>query len=383
MLVSSSSLPHVSADTDFTIEELILRARNNIFEEELFHELGREARTLASQGVHSIDNVIYIPSSNNREVLIDIVALSDEPVQPSTSTPGNHDLAESIALSLRILLSYAHRQNLRRRSQLPPPLTERKPPRLVYAILRPILTYIQHQSALTAVPDFLNAIMQPLLAAGLTCESGVNRLTSLNLSTTTDVHLQSGKSTVDSLIESLTRPLVSSVTATLQASTKLAIQIRTHLYPPTFGTEYVVTATPSSSHSNHSEPQTITFTSTSDFGEYLLHLFTVDTVTAISTFPSPPDADDANSKAEPWLVTDVHSGELTKSFSSVGRSKRMVVSVEQDKLEVRWGWMNGKPEAGRYVWDRATVEKEEGRKTLREVVDEAGRYRRKNSQSSR
>lgn len=55
----------------------------------------------------------------------------------------------------------------------------------------------------------------------------------------------------------------------------------------------------------------------------------------------------------------------------------MVVSVGQNKLEVRWGWMNGKPEAGRYVWEKANDEKEGGRKTLGEVVDEAGRYRSK------
>lgn len=382
LLVSTSSLPYVSPDADIAIEELILRARNNIFEEELFHEINREARTLASQGVHSIDNVIHIPSSNDRKVLLDLVPFSAEPPRPSISTRGKDDMAESIALSLRILLSYAHRQNLRRRSQLPPPLTDRKPPRLTYAILRPIFTYLQHRSALTALRGFLSSIFEPLKAASLTCDFDVNTLSSLNLSTVTDANLPSEKSTVDALIECLTRPLASSAIISLPASTKTDIQIRTHLYPPSFGTEYIVTATTSASHSNQSDSHTITFTSKSDFQDYILHLLTLDTVTAISTFPSRTDADDAKSTPELWLVTDAHSGELTKSFSSLGRSKRMAVSVGQNKLEVRWGWMNGKPEAGRYVWEKANDEKEEGRKTLREVVDEVGRYRAKKGKSA-
>jgi mediator of RNA polymerase II transcription subunit 17 len=382
ILVSSSSLPHASADTDVAIEELILRARNNIFEEELFHEITREARTLASQGVHSIGNVIHIPSSDDREVLLDIVPFSDETPQPRISTPGQDDLAELIALSLRILLSYAHRQNLRRRAQLPPPLTERKPPRLVHAIIRPILTYLQHQSALTALRGFLSNIVEPLRAAGLTCEFAVNPLSSLNLSTVTDTNVSSGKSTVDALIETLTRPLASSATITLPASTKLALEIRTHLYLPTFGTEYIVTNTTSSSHSNHSEPPSITFASKSDFQDHLLHLLTLDTVTTINTFPSLTDVDDAKSKSEPWLVTDAHSGELTKSFGGLGRSKRMVIAVDRDRLEVRWGWMNGKPEVGRYVWVRSMDGEEGGGKTLHEVVDEVGRYRSKKGESA-
>ena len=382
VLVSTSSLPHVSVDAEIAIEELILRARNNIFEEELFHEIHREARTLASQGVHIVDNVIHIPSANDREVLLDIVPFSDEPPQPSTSTGAKEHMAESIALSLRILLSYAHRQNLRRRSQLPPPLTERKPPRLIYAILRPILTYLQHQSALTALRGFLGTIVQPLRAAGLTCEFGVDTLTSLNLSAMTDISLQSGKSAVDALVETLTRRLASSATVTMPAATKVHVDVRTHLYPPTFGTEYSVTATPS--HSS-SDPSTTPFASQSDFQEYMLHLLTLDTVAAISAFPSSStNGDDTNSEAEPWLVTDAHSGELTKSFGKLGRSKRMVVSVLQEKIEVKWGWMNGKPEQGRYVWDRAGAEsdKKGGRKTLREVVDEVGKYKGKKSKGS-
>ena len=379
-MVSTSSLPHVSADADIAIEELILRARNNIFEEELFHELSREARTLASQGVHRIDNVIHIPSSSERTVLIDLVPCSGEPPQPGLSSDGKDEMAESIALSLRILLSYAHRQNLRRRSQLPPPLTERKPPRLKYAILRPILTYLQHQSASAALRTFLSGMAQPLLAAGLTCDFTAKALDSLNPSAITESRSSSGKATVDALIETLTRPLVSSATITLPASTKLDIKVRTHLYPPTFGTEYIVTTTAFTSSSHLSDPPTVPFSSKSDLQEYILHLLTLDLATAISAFPSPTDADDTKSEAEPWRVTDAHSGELTKSFGNLGRSKRMVVSVELDKLEIRWGWMNGKPEAGRYIWDRNTDEG--NRKTLREVVDEVGRYSNKKSKGT-
>ena len=364
VLVGTSSLPGVSGNVDNPIEELILRARNNIFEEELFHEINREARTLACQVVYSLDNVIHVPSLDDGEVLIDMVPLSSGLTQSGVSSGEEDKLAESIALSLRILLSYAHRQNLRRRSQLPPPLTERKPPRVIYAILRPILTYLQHQSALTATRRSLRVMLRPFVAAGLRCDFDVATLSSLKPMTLVEVNTDPGKAQVETLIDALNRPLESSVTITLPALTKLDVRIRTHLYPPTLGTDYIVTA---NATAPPSIPSTINFTSASDFEEHLLHLFTLDIVTTIVNFPP---AGNAEIQSDTWLATDAHSGELTKSFSDLGKSKRMVISVLRDKLEIKWGWMNGKPEQGSYVWDEDRVDL----KTLQKIVEEVGVY---------
>jgi len=372
MIVGTSSLPNIAADADIPIEDLILRARNNIFEEELFHEINREARTLASQGVCSIDNIIHLPTLDDRQILVDVVRLDYKPPQPGIITGGDDELAELIALSLRILLSNAHRRNLLRRSQLPPPLTERKPPRTTYAILRPILTYLQHQSALTSLSSFLGTMMQALSAAGLQSNLFSVTLSSLDLSIVGEANANSSKPTVEALIEILTRPLESSTTVTLPASSKLQIKTRTHLYPPMVGTEYNVTTTASPSGLDVSVPSNIHFNSKSDLLDYILHLLTLDIVTAISNFPATSAVDSAESNGEPWLATDPHSGELTKSFGNLGRSKRMLVGVSQTKLEAKWGWMNGKPEEGRYAWDGDGDG--EGLKTLEEVVDEAGRY---------
>ncbi|KAI9868551.1 MAG: RNA polymerase II mediator complex subunit [Pleopsidium flavum] len=371
VIVGTSSLPSISADVDGQIEDLILRARNNIFEEELFHEINREARTLASQGVRSIDNIIHLPWLDDRQILIDVVPLEYNPAQPGAFTGAESDLAESIALSLRILQSYAHRQNLRRRSQLPPPLTERKPPRAIYAILRPILTYLQHQSALASMRSFLSTLMRPLLAAGLKSDFFSITLPTLNLSTLTEANAKSSKATVEVLIEDLVRPLESSTTVTLSASTKLQIKVRTHLYPPVLGTEYNVTTTASPSGIDVSIPSNMHFTSKFDLEDHILHLATLDTVNTISTFPMNNAVDSAELDGELWLATDPHCGELTKSFSSLGRSKRMAISIDRNKLEIKWGWLNGKPEEGRCIWD---VGDGDGVKSLGEVVAEAGRY---------
>jgi hypothetical protein len=43
------------------VEDLIVQARNAIFEEELFHELAREARTLTNRGVRTRDATIMLP----------------------------------------------------------------------------------------------------------------------------------------------------------------------------------------------------------------------------------------------------------------------------------------------------------------------------------
>ncbi|KAI9795878.1 MAG: hypothetical protein M1825_001069, partial [Sarcosagium campestre] len=156
-------------------ESLILQARNTLYEEELFHELTREARLLANLGVRPIDGgalAITLPSSGATQgepsqtttITIGLVAL-EPTAQPATSAP-----AEALALALRILLSHAHRLALQRRSQPPAPLTaDRKRSAPPHALLRPVLACLYHITALQNLRwhNIQNLLVAPLLAAGL------------------------------------------------------------------------------------------------------------------------------------------------------------------------------------------------------------------------
>ena len=137
-----------------SIEAAILAARNSLYDEELHHELHREARTMLNRGVKCKSEVIVLPLKGDREVLIDLVPTTDFTADVKNTDIANGvgrdevdatdvKLATTIALSARMLLSRAHRQNLERRAKPPPPLTEKKLPRHIYSILRPILTELE------------------------------------------------------------------------------------------------------------------------------------------------------------------------------------------------------------------------------------------------
>ncbi|KAI9885328.1 MAG: serine/threonine-protein kinase M1 [Watsoniomyces obsoletus] len=185
-ITSSSTVPTLANPDTSPIEELILQARNAIYEEELFHEITRETRLLMNQGVRNTDSVIILTLPDRRRVLIDLVPLEDyhhlpqQPPEQSQSQGGENGrkkehvennpksyLAEGIALSLRLLLSHTHRQHFLQRSQIPPPLTDRKRTQPPPAIIRPVLSHLMHRSVITFLDEFLKGVEEALDSAGL------------------------------------------------------------------------------------------------------------------------------------------------------------------------------------------------------------------------
>ena len=119
------------------IARQILQARDSIFDEELHMEIHREARNLLSQDVQCKGSKVLIPFERDKQVEVDLV---DAEHDDDESQLGSHIASDTILIALRLLLSQAHRQNLRNRSQVPPPLRgEGTRPRPVYAILKPIM----------------------------------------------------------------------------------------------------------------------------------------------------------------------------------------------------------------------------------------------------
>lgn len=108
-----------TADGEESIETRILQARDTVYEEELFHELVREARIMGGQGVTTRQNLIRFAVSEEQEIMLDLADTDLESFSEDTDVIDSHEddvLADAIAHSTRILLSYAHRQNLHRRT---------------------------------------------------------------------------------------------------------------------------------------------------------------------------------------------------------------------------------------------------------------------------
>jgi hypothetical protein len=142
-----------------------MHARDTLYEEELFYELVREARMLGPYGVTTRQNLIRFPVSEEQEVMLDLVDADQE----DEATDESHDvLANSIGHSIRILLTFAHRQNLYRRTQPPPPISQRRRHTPEYLLLRPVLVYLQHNSHVRWFESFLKEGRTPGLNAKIT-----------------------------------------------------------------------------------------------------------------------------------------------------------------------------------------------------------------------
>jgi mediator of RNA polymerase II transcription subunit 17 len=156
--------------SDTSLESLVSRARDSLFDEELFHEMILESRLLGQYNVTVRGEVIHLnigaidEKDDSYEVLVDLVPLDDNIPGPSESTEDSK-LADLLAVSLRLLLCNTYHQRLQQRSQIPPPLTERPPSNLTVPILRPLLSYLLHRKAVDHVRAFFNRTAEALRSA--------------------------------------------------------------------------------------------------------------------------------------------------------------------------------------------------------------------------
>lgn len=224
-----------------SIESTILRARNTIFEEELWQELNREARTLANQGVRLLRDDIICPISSTKRIILNLEHISDDEVsrQPAASNEDDRT-AELISLSLHLLLSYSHRQNLRRRSLPPSPLSNRPSPNLPYSLFRPILGHLRHRSIILSIDNLLRPLSKALKSTGVVNSSYSMNPTVINGKSVVPFRPQVGnlsQSMPEAIIDCLISNLLAEFTIPLTESPEpyqgqsLIIRFRTFTLP--------------------------------------------------------------------------------------------------------------------------------------------------------
>lgn len=327
---SHGKLPE-QASEDTPVEKLILKARNSIFDEELHYELHREARNYANQGIRCIGDKILLPYENEKQIEIDILSSTDEELPPCSE-----DLVSStIAISLRILLSHAHRQNLRRRSQRPPVIKEGETPRPIYSILKPIVENLQHLSTLKQLKQFLDRLSETLSAAALSLKIEVPTTRYKLPSKTSSVAMSS----TEALVSVLTVPLRSAFTIHLPSSkTTIKLETVTSFQPLVSGTNFqisVLVSSPGSNISTSSIPTSSFFQLKDNF----LHLVKLDILEYLV------------SRGDGWKTTLVHAGQIKRLRE--GRQERIVLHLEEDCLRMDWAWagnVGGNHQDGRIGW---------------------------------
>ena len=241
-IISTTHVQNTATTQEPSLEEQLSEARNSLYDEELHHEIYREARGMTSHGVKCIGDTVILPHEDDKQVVIDIVPSSDEASETSQGTA----VADWVTLALRLLLSHAHRENLRRRSQIPMALSERRVRRPTYSILHPMLQFFQHRT-----------VVQSLLP-GLAMRWG-GKLKSGRDDRTTKSEI------ADNLLERVGAPFRSSFSLQLPSSaSSVSILVETYLTAPIFGTVYQL--------SWEDAPNTmLQFSSLDELEDYVLH----------------------------------------------------------------------------------------------------------------
>ena len=150
---------------DAPLEARVLEARNSLFAQELWYELGREARILAAYNVRPQGSSLNYAIDDNTNMLVELVSLDSAPL-PDDSLPYN-SIAEALALTLHLLLSYSHRLNEYMRTRPIPPYVPRSRGQQAYTLLRPIIGRIACLHSIADSIRYVGGLVKSLSSAGL------------------------------------------------------------------------------------------------------------------------------------------------------------------------------------------------------------------------
>ncbi|CAG8140867.1 unnamed protein product [Penicillium olsonii] len=308
-----------------TIEGRILQARDTVFEEELFHELVREAKAIAGFGVITRQNLIQVPASEDLEILLDLVDADQSYLQTDhlTSKQGN-SIAEGLAHTIRILLAYAHRQSLQRRTLLPLPLIPKKRTVPEHQLLRPALAYVQHMSHTQWLKSLLNDLFGVLQSADMSPPAY-----------TADVFsTEQGKApqvpAVEALVENFLKPFESTFKGEfLTPRGSFSISISTNLSSPPYGTSFDVSFNMPSNPDLKSPGR---LSQREEVEAAITHLFLIDVVFAIASDETPGSKPE-NQASGSWEAISPQRGELLLSSDSLKR-KKMKIKLSRHELSL-------------------------------------------------
>ncbi|KAK2733584.1 RNA polymerase II mediator complex subunit [Myotisia sp. PD_48] len=362
-------------------EAYIHKARDSLFEEELFYELYREARALLRHGVETRHRQIQFTVNYSRHVIVDLVdadeaaSMSDPDISARESSAD--ELAEGIGLSIRILLSHSHRRNHRRRTQVPPPLTVKKRPPLESQFLRPSLTYLQHTENVQWLTSFLENITSILFSAGLTCTFSSHSLESTN--TPRDANRRDKDVLVEAFVHQFLAPRETLIAGHfLTPNCGYKILVRTDMSPSAFGTEFEVRTNLSSFPQQQTAHR---FGVREDISEFLVHLFTLDLVhaipslggTRVGSIPRPklalldgsygsddPERDVDATSSLPTTVVPIwepvfpQCGELASYATSGKCASKLYIDLSEDTLILKFSLLRQRGGVSKQAPENAT-----------------------------
>jgi mediator of RNA polymerase II transcription subunit 17 len=235
------------------LEAVIGQARDSLFDEELFHEITREARTLLSWGVTVQNEAIHLPISisdsrgrdndptSKQEIVLELLPRQ---AQTTTFRTKNTTRSDTILLALRTLMTGVYRERFKTRSKAPKPLTDEKVVAPIHHILPPLMTYLSHDHATAMTMSILNKMTALLGSAGMTTAPP-------SLRHDLDIQKLSSGATTSELMKVLEGSMQSTITFDFPVTGRHTIQITTQMSAPLYGTAFTITtAVPSPTATN-------------------------------------------------------------------------------------------------------------------------------------
>ena len=270
----------------------LLEARNELFEEELLHEIGREARLAANQGIASRGESILLHVEDGLQVQVYSRYAEDSAQVTST---GDDDLANYVSVSLHNLLLAAHKSNRLHRSRAPPPLSIKPAPRPEYAIVRPMLTNLRHGVEMLQIRSSIASTLEaPCAAAGVAI--GVKSV---------------GDDQQDFNVSNYTLSATSTIKLDLNSGRQASCIVTTNLGHPIYGTVYDV---PEVDFSLGLVPA-VRLQNRRETMQALAHVVALDLIASISRITT---------STQEMALKDIHTGEI-------------VISSHESKLNLRVG----------------------------------------------
>ncbi|KMP07084.1 hypothetical protein CIRG_06765 [Coccidioides immitis RMSCC 2394] len=366
------TIPAISKQLDDQcLDGRIREARDSLYEEELFYELNREARVLLQYGVEIRRDLLKFPADDNKHIFVDLVGLDEALPDIGGLDPLDNLLAEGVAKSFRILLSYAHRKNHHRRTRVPPPVTPNKRPAPEYNIIRPLLCYFQHRSHYQWFTSFFGTLSKTLRSAGLKCSYTLYPLMKRPQSRAGSSQQTLTVSSVERLIDTLINPSESIISCNLiSQGSVFRVRITTNVNPNGLGSEFELVTNLAHFPAQQSP---FRFGLREDVRDLIIHLFTLDLVYLVPSlvkgsasagasqylisrytgsqafveeestdeneFAPSPAAKQDDVYLLPWQPTFPQQGELTAYSPARCRTKKLQIQLQSDQLQLRCFWV--------------------------------------------
>ena len=203
------------------IEKDLYRIRESLFQEELFLEASKEARLIANMGVRTRSSSIEIEISPD---LIVEISHGTKQAARAASLQIDDALAKFVGCGLRVMLVAEHQQkHLQRTHHQPQPITPTPRPLAEYVLLRPLISQLRHQVALSPLLRIINTYQLSLHSAGMSFAFE---------------HEEQQKVDDQLSLQGLRNVVSSKINLSLPSGEGVSIRVETHLAPPIYGTQF-------------------------------------------------------------------------------------------------------------------------------------------------